>query len=129
MNLEKLITEKHLENTVHLAGEVPEARTYLKAFDIFTLTSRKEGLPYALLEASAAGIPAVASKIGGIPEIIDDNQTGILIEAGNDKQIAQAIEKLLDNPSLRSQMGRAAVAKTSSQFTLEQMISETKALY
>jgi len=81
--LENLIKENNLEDCVHLAGFVPEGSRYLKAFDIYTLTSVKEGLPYVLLEAGQAGVATVASKIPGNVDIIDENISGLLFESKN----------------------------------------------
>src|SRR3989344_3250000 len=77
--LTRQISELGLSDRAFLVGFVPEAKRYLKAFDIFTLTSRTEALPYVILEAGLAGLPIVASAAGGIPEIINSEETGLLI--------------------------------------------------
>jgi glycosyltransferase involved in cell wall biosynthesis len=80
-NLKFKIKNLKLEDKVFLLGDIPEAAKYLKAFDIFVITSRYEGLPYALLEAMAAELPIIATHVGGTPEILEGK--GILIEPDN----------------------------------------------
>ena len=89
--LEAQIKKRDLENSVFLLGAIPNAREYLKAFDIFTLTSRKEGLPYVILEAGAAGLPVIASKVGGIPEIMEDGKSGLLVNPKNTGELEHAL--------------------------------------
>jgi len=93
--LSKLISANRLDNLVYLVGTVAEASRYLPAFDLFVLPSRKEGYPYALLEAMAAGLPAVATAVGGIPSIIADKKNGLLVPPENVVALAEAIEHSL----------------------------------
>ncbi|HYC83380.1 MAG TPA: glycosyltransferase, partial [Candidatus Paceibacterota bacterium] len=127
--LEKIIRERNLSSVVHLLGRVDNARDYLKAFDIFALPSRKEGFPYALLEAGAAGLPVVTTKVGGIPEIITDQETGILIEPKNKEALAEALLSLLTDSKLRDKLGSGLQQKVQREFALETMISQTRQLY
>jgi len=80
-NLKFKIKNLKLEEKIFLLGDVLEAAKYLKTFDVFVITSRYEGLPYALLEAMAAGLPIIATRVGGIPEVLEGK--GILIEPDN----------------------------------------------
>lgn len=77
--LESLIKKYRLEGRMHLLGAITNAAVLLPAFDCFVLPSRKEGLPYTLLEASAARLPIIATTVGGIPELIADHQNGLLV--------------------------------------------------
>ena len=128
-NLEKLIKLKGLENKVFLVGFVDIANLYLKAFDIFTLTSRKEGLPYSILEAGGAGVCVIASNVGGIPDIIDNNRNGILITKGNVKEIQKNIEFLDANTHRRAELGKSLKQKIDKEFSMEDMLKKTMALY
>lgn len=128
-NLEKLIKLKGLENKVFLVGFVDIANLYLKAFDIFTLTSRKEGLPYSILEAGGAGVCVLASNVGGIPDIIDNNRNGILITKGNEKEIQKNIEFLEANTHRRAELGKNLKQKIDKEFSMEDMLKKTLALY
>ena len=100
--LEEQIQKNGLQEKVLLTGTVPDAHLYLKAFDIFVVPSVKEGLPYVLLKAMATGIPIVATKVGGIPEVLDNHY---LVEPKNAKSLAQKIAETLTDlqrtPSLK----------------------------
>lgn len=104
---------------VRFPGFLPDARSYLSAFDLFLLPSLKEGLPYALLEATMAGLPIVASNVGGIPDALSDEQ-GALVPPRDPEAIAAAIEKLRDVPRMKD---------AENAFPLEQMIERTADLY
>lgn len=125
-NLQKLIVELNLEKKVHMIGHIDNAPQYLKAFDLFLLTSRKEGLPYVILEAGKAELPIVASNIGGIPEIIMDHKTGLLAEVGNIKSISIAIKEVILNKNIYG----AELKKTIQEhFSIEEMLENTIKLY
>ncbi len=97
-SLEAQIKKRSLDGSVTLAGHIDDAHQFLKAFDLFVLCSRKEGFPYVLLEAAAAGIPIVATRVGGVPEIVRDETTGYLSEPDNPNELAQKINRALSNP-------------------------------
>jgi glycosyltransferase involved in cell wall biosynthesis len=92
-NLKFKIENLKLENKVFLLGNVPDASKYLKAFDVFVMTSRYEGMPYALLEAISAGLPIIATRVGGIPEVLKDK--GTLIKSGSVEELIKEIANLL----------------------------------
>jgi len=127
--LENAIRKQSLEDCVHLAGFVPEGHTYLKAFDIYTLTSVKEGLPYVLLEAGQAGVAVVASKIPGNVDIIDENISGLLFESKNKEQLATKLELLIKNGELRNNCAEQLQLKVEAEFTLARMVEKTIAIY
>lgn len=127
-NTERLITELNLSHRVFLMGKIDSASTYIKAFDIFTLTSITEALPYTLLEAGSAGLPIIASRVGGIPEIIDNN-SGILVRSRNPKDIQNGIEFLLKNPDQTKFLGQNLKKKIATDFTQKMMLEKTFALY
>jgi glycosyltransferase involved in cell wall biosynthesis len=128
-NLLDQIKKLGLENKVFLTGRIENARKYLKAFDIFTLTSRTEALPYVLLEAGLAELSVIASRVGGIPEIIENEKSGILVEAGNVEQISKSLKNLVLEPQKRAYLGHALQEKVEQEFSLEKMISETEKFY
>ncbi len=127
-NLENLI-EKTCPNNVFLLGNVPESKQYLKAFDIFTLTSRTEAFPYALLEAGLASLPTVASCVGGIPEVIEDMKSGILVKPYRPDDIAHAVQFLIEHPDKRREYGSALHEIVKNKFNTEKMIRSTFSLY
>ena len=127
--LEKLVREKGLENSIILVGYVENASQYLKAFNIFILPSIKEGLPYTIIEAGYAGLPVVATAVGGIPEIIDDMKSGILIQPKKSQEIESAVSFLLEHKNLQKEYGIAIQEKVRNTFNIENMLSKTMELY
>jgi len=128
-NIEQQINSEHLTSRVFLTGHIDTASQYLSAFDIFVLPSRTEALAYVVLEAGLAGLPVVASSVGGVPEIVENGVTGLLVPAENAKALAEALQKLIDAPELREQYGKALKEKVVREFSLERMVSETVAVY
>ena len=128
-NLKNHIQKIDLEHYVHVVGFVSDAYRYNRAFDIFTLTSIKEGLPTVLLEAGQAGIPALATNIPGCRDIVEDGVTGLLTLPKNPKDTAEKIILLMDNTQKRAALGRALEKKVESEFSIEQMLDATQKLY
>ncbi|MCC6290538.1 glycosyltransferase [Candidatus Nomurabacteria bacterium] len=121
---------KNLENKgLILAGNIPDASRLLPAFDIFVLPSIKEGLPYVILEAGLAGLPVIATSVGGIPEMIDHEQSGILVPTKNPEKIKRAIETLKNHPEICQSYGESLKKKVGSGFSLEGMVEETMIIY
>lgn len=118
-----------LEHQIALAGFIPNAYRYLSAFDAFILPSTKEGLPYVIMEAMAAGIPVIASNVGGIPDLIDHEENGLLVPPKNSKELAKAIRELTENKLLAEQLSQNAAQKIKIKFSLETMIKKTMELY
>jgi len=127
--LEAFITTHQLNNFVTCLGYVDNARTYLKAFDIFLLPSLKEGLPYGLLEAGAAPLACIASCIGGIPEVIEDGKTGLLINPNSLDSMLFALSKLVDLPEKQAEYATMLQRKITSTYSLPTMLEATEKLY
>lgn len=127
--LETLVGEQGLQEQVRLLGFVQEGARYLKAFDIFAFPSRTEALGYALIEAGYAGLPCVASCVGGVPEIVEQGVSGMLVQRENAAALADALELLIKNPQRRGQLGSALQQSVRRKFSLERMLKETLALY
>jgi glycosyltransferase involved in cell wall biosynthesis len=98
--LEALAGELGLADSVRFAGYQPRPEVYLRLMDVFALTSRSEGMPMALLEAWAAGVPVVASRVGGIPELVADGRTGLLFDFPDADTLGGLLTRLLDEPAL-----------------------------
>ena len=126
--LERQIKESGLQEKVFLAGFVDNASNLLQAFDIFLLPSRKEGLPYVLLEAGAAKLPVVASAVGGIPEIIEDQVTGFLVKPDDISGLAKTLSDLVMNPRWK-ETGQALKEKVITDYNLKTMIEKTVRCY
>lgn len=113
----------------NIISNQPNAAGYLKNFDIFVLPSLKEGLPYVLLEAGLAELPVIATNVGGIPEIIENGVSGILIPPANQKEIADAIEKLIKDEKLRKTLAQNLRQKILKEFPFGKMLQQTLAAY
>lgn len=122
-------TELGIDDRVFFLGYIPNASIYLKAFDVFTLTSITEGLPYVLLEAGAAGLPVVASAVGGIGEIITDMKSGILIQPRQPKEIAAALSFYETRPDTRLEFGASLQENVRKNFLISYMREKTYNLY
>jgi len=126
--LEAMIKDKHLEQKFILAGKIDHAPKYLKAFDVFVLPSIKEGLPYAILEAMAAELAIVASYVGGIPEMVENEVNGFLVLPKNPEMLAEKIGELLRNPELGKRFVQSSQIKLK-EFSLDKMIESVQDLY
>ena len=127
--LEALIARHRLENRVHLLGFMENAASLLKGLDMFVLASRKEGLPYVILEAGMAETPVIATIVGGIPEIIDDQLSGVLVPAYDTEALAEALNELQQNPSTRERYGARLKEKVERYFPLRGMVKKTVEVY
>ena len=127
--IETLLQEEDIEDRVHLAGFVQDAYKILKAFDIFVLPSVKEGLPYVLLEAGQAELPVVASDVGGVPDIIVDNASGLLCPPKNHNKLADRLAELLGRDDMQKKFAGALHERALKEFSLQKMIEQTTAVY
>lgn len=127
--LEALIRRHHLERTVWLLGEKTEIPSWLSAFDLYCLPSLWEGLPNALLEAMALGLPVVASRVDGVPEAVTSGKDGLLVPPAKPAALAAALKSLAGDPQKRADLGAAAKAAVSERFTLRRMIDEYERAY
>jgi glycosyltransferase involved in cell wall biosynthesis len=92
--------------------------------DIFVLTSRSEGMPQAVLEAQVVGVPVVASRVGGLPELIDHGRTGLLIEPGDEMDLAESLLALLSDPERSREMSEAGRREVESRYDIGRMADE-----
>lgn len=113
---------------VLMPGRIPEASRYLPAFDIFLSPSLKEGFQWAILEAMAAKVPVVATRVGAAPEIIEDGKNGFLVEPGKPEEIAQAIQRLLADDRLRQEFGIQGYQTAREKFDAGKMVREITGL-
>lgn len=127
--LEKQIKHLHLERHVFLAGFRPDVLELLKDVDVFALSSTHEGMCTSLVDAMAAEKPAVATAVGGVPEVLADGETGFLVPPRDVRALATRIVQLLKDQALRARMGRAGLARARRLFTVERMVEETAAAY
>jgi glycosyltransferase involved in cell wall biosynthesis len=116
--VEEEVRRLGIESSVRLLGERSDVVELLRGADIFVLSTRSEGLPLSILEAMAAGLPVVASKVGGVPELVIDGGTGLLVPAGDPRSLAAAIESLLEDPLHARRLGEAGRARVAEHFDL-----------
>ena len=128
-SLERQIKDHHLEKHVLLAGFRPDVLSVHKAFDIFVMSSVTEGLGTSLLDAMAAGKPIVATNTGGIPEVVVDGETGLLVPPRDHEAMADAIVRLMKEPDLRARMAAAGLARVRKHFSAERMVEQTLRVY
>jgi glycosyltransferase involved in cell wall biosynthesis len=127
--LEEISVKLGSSNKIFLIGKLENASQYIKAFDIFTLTSITEALPYVLLEAGKASLPTIASNVGGIPEIIENDISGILINAKNPESIKNSISQLIKNPKKMKLLSHNLNKKIDSEFKEINMLKKTFEVY
>jgi glycosyltransferase involved in cell wall biosynthesis len=128
-SLTRHIKEHHLEKHVMLMGYRPDVLSLHKAFDVFVMSSITEGLGTSLLDAMAAGKPIVATATGGIPEVVVDGVTGLLVPPRDHAAMAAAIARLLNDRSLRERMGAAGRARVCEHFSSDRMLRDTLSVY
>lgn len=127
--LENLISEYRLGQKIFLVGERKNAASLLKAFDIYVSSSVKEGFPYSILEAMAAELPIVATRVGGVPEMLINQESGVLIDAKNLGSLANSLSELILNLDIRQTLTLNAKKRVAEKFSLSVMTEKTKTIY
>jgi glycosyltransferase involved in cell wall biosynthesis len=118
-----------LAGRIRFAGASHNVAEALAGAQIFVLSTRSEAFPRSILEAMRAGLPVVASDVGGVAEAVDQGRTGLLVPPQSPDALASALERLLLEPSLRARMGEAGRAAFERNFTFARMMRETFSLY
>lgn len=123
--LRALVRDVGLAQALRLAGERADMSSAYGELDILALTSWHEGRPLALLEAMACGLPAVATSVGGVPELVAVDETGMLVPPGDDDALAAALERLVEDAPLRRRLGSGARLRAERLFPLACTVEET----
>lgn len=118
-----------LQGRVVVTGERDDVGDLLGAMNVFLLTSEREGMPNAAMEAMAAGLPCVVTDAGGAGELVVDGETGYVCPRGNRTELVAAVERLCGDPGLRWTLGDNGRARIHREFTAERMAATTAALY
>jgi glycosyltransferase involved in cell wall biosynthesis len=126
---EQFVKQNGLQNKIIFTGERQDIPSLLAASSIFVLATHWEGLPLTLIEAGLAGLPAVASRVGGVPEIVQDGVTGFTVPPDDPAFLAATIKNLLDDPVLRQRIGHTAREINLRDFTFERMLADTRQVY
>lgn len=127
--LEALARAAQVAEQIEFAGFHNDVDALLAAADVFLLSSHYEGISMALLEAMRCGLPAIGTRVGGIPETIVDGETGLLVAPGDEERFAAAMAQLARSPALRAAMGERARAFLRREFSLDAMLAKYVALY
>ena len=127
--LERQVREHHLEKHVFLPGFRADVLGCIKSFDLFAMSSVTEGLGTSLLDAMACSRAIVATRAGGIPEIVVDGINGLLVPPHDRVALARAIVALLEDGARRTTMGAAGLSRVRECFTVERMVAETARVY
>ncbi len=127
--LEREAERLGLSDGVRFLGWVEELAAVLARWDVFVLPSLEEAFPIAVLEAMAAGLPVVASAVGGIPELVEDGRTGWLVPPADARLLAERLRALLLDASQRRALGEAGQARARDHFSLERMVAAIAAIY
>lgn len=127
--LEQLVRRLGLLDRVTFPGLQTDVRDHLAAMDVYMMSSIFEGLPIALLEAMAMGVPPVVTNVGGIGEVVEDRTSGLLTEPGDPERLAGLASLLLDDRDLRGAMGAAARSRVESQYSVRRMSDDIHEMY
>ena len=127
--LEHQIKHLHLERHVFLAGFRPDVIAWLKGFDFFVMSSETEGLGTSILDAMACEKAVIGTSAGGIPEVVEDGVTGLVLPPQDPHALADAMVALLTDTQRRSAMAAAGLARVKARFTVERMVAATRAIY
>lgn len=126
--LEEFAKKLSISSKIIFVGKVTNIPSFLSLLDIFVLASLDEGFGIVILEAMTASLPVVASRVGGIPEIINNNETGFLVKPADSKALAEGIIKLVEDKDLRARMGNLAKAEVK-KFNSKEMTRKIEKIY
>jgi glycosyltransferase involved in cell wall biosynthesis len=127
--LETFTSQVRIEDKVHLLGRRSEWSRWVGCLDVFASGRESAGQPLAMMEAMACGVPVVATRVPGSEELIDHECDGLLVNVGDRLAIARALQKLLENPALRSQLGATGRQKMGEQFSVTAMVERVSQVY
>lgn len=127
--LEQKVKKLALKSHFLFAGHRDDIPNIMASFDVLVVPSLEEPFGYVNIEAGASGVPVVASRVGGIPEIIVDGETGFLFEAKDSRQIAEKVCLLLDDQELRESFGRAAKERVQKEFSVSKALKDWEKIF
>ena len=128
-DVEELASELGLVQNTLFAGYQEDVGRFFSAFDVFVLPSANEGTPVTAIEALASGCPVVATRVGGVPDVVRDGEDGLLVEPGDEEALAAALRRLALDPELRTRMGAASRDRMVSRYAVARLIDDIDALY
>jgi glycosyltransferase involved in cell wall biosynthesis len=127
--IRRLAAAPEMASVLHLPGFRKDAAALARLCDVAVMPSvKREGLPRAVIEAMAQGVPAVVTDVGGMPELVEHGVSGLVVPPRDDAALAEALRTLADDPALRARMGRAATERIGSAFHIRTTILKMRAL-
>jgi len=127
--LVQLTEELKIKGHVHFLGAQKEIPEILNALDVFVLSSLNEGMPNAVLEAMACGLPVVGTRVGGIPEVINSDRVGVLVSSDNPEELCLVLSRLKEDKENREQLSRESRKRIVEEYSLRRMIQAYQNLY
>ena len=127
--IDAYITSHHYQSIVTMLGEREDIANILNALDVFALTSSSEGIPMTILEAMAASLPVVATNVGGIPQVVINNETGILVENKDKTALVNAIQSLIENPKKMTAFGEQGRLLLENNYSIKQVAAIYESTY
>jgi len=127
--LESLAASRGIADRVHLVGYQADPRPWYEAMDVFVSNSRREGLPNVLLEAMALEVPVVATRIAGVPRLIQPEQNGLLVEPGDQSGLTAAIQRMLTDGDLRRRLAQAGLETLQTRYSFPARMAKVAAVY
>jgi glycosyltransferase involved in cell wall biosynthesis len=125
----RLTKKLGIEGRVHFVGYQTRPEDYLSTMDVFALTSQSEGMPLAILEAWASGLPVVVTRVGGLTELVEDDRTGLLVDPEDEVSLAEALVGLIADPTRARRFGGEGRRCVESRYSLRRMCQEYHRLY
>jgi glycosyltransferase involved in cell wall biosynthesis len=129
VDLERLIAELGCGGYVRLLGHVADPRAFYEALDLYVLSSIREGLPNVVLEAMAMEVPVVATRVAGVPTLIEDGISGVIVKPASIEALQRGIERLIAEPALCEAQRSAARLRVESQFSFERRMQKVATIY
>lgn len=127
--LKKLVEDSGVADRIRFAGQLTRPGSEVATWDAFVLASNREAFGIALVEAMGQGIPVIGTRVGGIPEIVEDGVTGLLVDPKDPKAIADAVKWISEHPAEVALMAERARQFVRQQFDVERMVRDTECIY
>jgi glycosyltransferase involved in cell wall biosynthesis len=127
--LETLISEVGRNDRIRLLGYRPDTVGCYQAMDVYVLSSLSEGLPNVVLEAMALEVPVVAARVGAVPQIIDHEESGLIVEPGSSDGLVAALSRLLTDATLRARLAQAGCTSVTTRYSFEARMRRVRAIY
>ena len=124
-----LVAELGVEDHVHLLGTVRDVPAVMSGLDLFALSSDSEGLPMVLVEAMSASLPIVATNVGGVAKVVRQDETGLLVAAGDEQALRRAVEELREDRARRDRFAARALGVAEAEYSSRRMTDEYLAAY